>query len=114
MLDLDVLGVADAVALLAKALRNARLDDSRAADESALTALAEMCGRLPLALQIAAVLLKASPRRSVASLTGRLADERARLETLQFPDSALRPGVRAALQLSYERLSEPEQRILRP
>ena len=113
MLDLDVLGAADAVALLAKALRDAHPDDSRTADQSALAALAEMCGRLPLALQIAAALLKASPKRPVASLTRRLADERARLETLQFPDSALRPGVRAALHLSYERLSEPVQWILR-
>jgi tetratricopeptide (TPR) repeat protein len=113
MLDLDVLSVDDAVALLATALRDAHPHDLRAEDEVALTGLATVCGRLPLALQIAAALLKASPKRPVASLTERLTDEKQRLERLRFPDSALRPGVRAALHLSYERLPESQQRILR-
>jgi tetratricopeptide (TPR) repeat protein len=113
MLDLDVLSTEDSVALLATALRDAHPQDLRADDEAALTGLDAVCGGLPLALQIAAALLKASPKRSVASLTGQLTDEKQRLERLKFPDSALRPGVRAALQLSYERLPESQQRILR-
>jgi tetratricopeptide (TPR) repeat protein len=113
MLDLDVLCAEDAVALLATALRDAHPQDPRAEDEAALTGLAAVCGRLPLALQIAAALLKASPKRPVTALTGQLTDEKQRLARLKFPDSALRPGVRAALHLSYERLPESQQRILR-
>jgi tetratricopeptide (TPR) repeat protein len=113
LLDLDVLDVEEAVALLAGALTEARSGDPRAADERVLAELAEVCGRLPLGLQIAAALLKASPRRSVSSLATQLADERERLETLVFPDSTLRPGVRAALRVSCERLSDPQLRMLR-
>lgn len=113
LLDLDVLSGTEAVQLLTQALRNARPDDPRAAEDSALAALAAACGGLPLALQIAAALLKASPRRAVSDLAKDLADERARLKLLAFPDNALRPGVRAALKLSCDRLTEPQARMLR-
>ena len=113
MVDLDVLDAAEAVALLATALRDARPNDPRANDGQALGEVAAACGRLPLALQIAAALLKASPNRPVDSLARQLADERARLETLRFPDSTLRPGIRAALHLSYNRLTGREARMLR-
>jgi len=113
LVDLDVPDAREAIALMARALRNARPNDPRAADEQALAEIAAACGRLPLALQVAAALLQASPNRSVASLAGQLSDERARLEALRFPDSALRPGVRAALQLSYDRLPAPLARLVR-
>jgi tetratricopeptide (TPR) repeat protein len=113
LLDLDVLGPEESVALLARALRDARPQDERAGQQAELAQLAGVCGRLALALQIAAALLIVFPHRTIASLTAQLADERARLEYLVFPDSALKPGVRAAFEVSTQQLTEPQARMFR-
>ena len=65
-LDLDVLPLADAVALL-RSLIGLRAD----ADPEAAAALAGLCARLPLALRIAAELAAARPRGAAGRSGGR-------------------------------------------
>ena len=113
LLDLDVLSVDEAVLLLATALREARPDDPRALDEAGLAVLAGLCGGLPLALKIVVADLRASPKLSLGLVAQQVAQERTRLAALEFPDSALRVGMRAALSLSYERLTADQARMLR-
>lgn len=76
-LDLDVLPLEDAVALL-RTLIGARAD----ADPGAAAGLARQCGRLPLALRVAAELAARRPAAPLAELTGELADLRTRLDLL--------------------------------
>jgi tetratricopeptide (TPR) repeat protein len=58
-------------------------------------------------------LLTSSPRRPVEAQAGQLAVEQARLALLKFPDSELSTRMRAALQISCERLTPAQARILR-
>jgi tetratricopeptide (TPR) repeat protein len=113
LIDLDALDTEQAAALVAAALRTARPDDARASSGPDMVRLAELCAGLPLALQIAAALLKASPRRSVASLVAELEDERTRLELLSAQDAGMSVGVRAAFELSYRQLSTEQARLFR-
>jgi hypothetical protein len=104
------------VELLERALRTARQDDDRiTSDPQAAVALAQLCGGLPLALQIAAALLKADPGRSVGELAGELTDERARLEGLRYDDGsdAASSSVETAFALSYRRLDETAAWVFR-
>lgn len=101
LLDLDVLDVGDAVALLHRALNVARPQDSRVAghpDDAA--AVVRLCGGLPLALRIVAALLVEDPARSLAQMAVELRDEQTRLEELSHADVA----VRTAFDLSYRRV----------
>ncbi|MFD0569746.1 hypothetical protein ACFQ0T_11430 [Kitasatospora gansuensis] len=69
------------------------------------SALADLCGHLPLALRIAAALLT---ERSPAELIADLTDAQERLTELDYgPDLA----IRAAFDLSYRHLSAPEARL---
>jgi tetratricopeptide (TPR) repeat protein len=96
--------------LLDLALRIASPDDSRIADDpEGAGRLAEFCGHLPLALQIAAALLAGDPGMPVAELVDELAESRDRLDHL---DDGAR-SVRAAFDLSYRRLPEARARLLR-
>jgi tetratricopeptide (TPR) repeat protein len=116
LLDVTVLDEVAGVALLNAALRTARPDDERvSADREAAGRLARICGGLPLALQIAAALLKADPERSVSDLARELAVERGRLETLRYDDGsgAVAPSVAAAFELSCRRLDETAARVFR-
>jgi tetratricopeptide (TPR) repeat protein len=116
LLDVAVLSQDDGVALLEAALRAARPDDDRASSESeAAMRLAQVCGGLPLALQIVAALLKADPTRSVVDLAEELAAERGRLEALRYDDGsgAAAPSVAAAFGLSCRRLDETAARLFR-
>ncbi|MEO3856665.1 ATP-binding protein [Acrocarpospora sp. B8E8] len=74
--------------------------------------LADLCGRLPLALQIVAASVRVDPRRPLPDLVAELADEHRRLDALEYHDSQER-GVRAALTMSYTKLTSPHQRLLR-
>lgn len=72
-------------------------------------AIAERCGRLPLAMGLAAARLRSRPLWSVADLLERLADEERLLDEL---DAGHR-GVAAALHASYRELDPDHQRLLR-
>lgn len=110
MLDLDVLPSADAVAMLDRALRVARPDDSRITDHADDAAtIAQLCGGLPLALEIIAALLAEDPGRPLSALADDLRDKRTRLDELKYGNVE----VRAAFDLSYQRLDLSHARLFR-
>ncbi|AEB43267.1 SARP family transcriptional regulator [Micromonospora maris AB-18-032] len=91
------LTVADAIALLSHWVGAQRV----AAEPEAATAIAEWCECLPLALRIVGARLVARPGWPLAELRDRLADERRRLDNLEFDGV----GLRASMAGSYDRLS---------
>ncbi|WP_411134980.1 BTAD domain-containing putative transcriptional regulator [Streptomyces sp. C10] len=97
----------DALELLGNVLGRSRL----AADPAAARELVERCDRLPLALRIAAARLMAHPDWSLGCWTGKLADERRRLQELSAHDADL--AVEASLYLSYRALSSGAARLFR-
>ena len=90
-LTLDVLPPADAVTLLRVVAGAERV----AADDPAAREIAELCGRLPLALRIAAALLRQRPSWSLEYFADRLRE------------------VQAAFDLSYQGLDALHQRLFR-
>lgn len=68
--------------------------------------VAKACDHLPLALTIAAARLRSRPDWTAANLAKRLADQRHRLDELNFDDL----GVRSSFQLSFEGLDESSTR----
>ncbi|MFF7988384.1 tetratricopeptide repeat protein [Kitasatospora xanthocidica] len=62
----------------------------------------DLCGRLPLAMRIAAAILKEDPSLGVCDLVEELAEARTRLDVLRYGDTA----VRAALEVSFRHLDE--------
>jgi hypothetical protein len=115
LVDVTVLDDDAAVALLDAALRAGRPDDDRiAGDREAAGRLAQVCGRLPLALQITAALLNADPALGAAELADDLA-ESVRLQRLAYDDgsTASSSSVAAAFELSYRRLDETAARVFR-
>ncbi|MFE1314066.1 tetratricopeptide repeat protein [Streptomyces sp. NPDC058755] len=96
--------------LLDRALRAADPDDVRITDDPASAArLSDLCGHLPLALQIASALLSEDPARPVHELVGELNVCHSRVDHLNDGER----NVRAAFELSYRRLPEAEARLLR-
>ncbi len=91
-LPLDVLDVDDAVALLAH-----RSGDDRISRDAAVQ-LAQACGRLPLALRIAAGLLTDDPDLTAAELTAELAESP--VDAFTYGESE----VAAVFALSWDRL----------
>ncbi len=106
-LDLDLLPLADAIALL-RALIGARAD----AEPEAAAALATSCCRLPLALRIAAELAVGRPSASLAELAAELSDQRQRLSTLDA-DGDRRTAVRSVFSWSYGQLDAESARAFR-
>ncbi|EXG79797.1 AfsR/SARP family transcriptional regulator [Cryptosporangium arvum] len=104
---LDLLEPAEAIALL-RSLVGRRVDD----DPDAAGELGEQCGRLPLALRIAAELANARPQSPLADLVTELADHRARLELLDVGGDP-RADVRAVFSWSYRRLPDRVARMFR-
>ncbi|MFF9352381.1 ATP-binding protein [Streptomyces sp. NPDC014734] len=102
---LGVLRREEAVALLARVIGPERV----AAEAQAARDLADLCGRLPLAVRIAAQRLAAQPQERLAKLAALLADESRRLDGLRAGDLQ----VRAAFALSYARLDPSARRMLR-
>lgn len=96
-LSLDTLALPDAVTLF---VRSADVEGS----PELLVELAELCGRLPLAIRIAAARLHSHPTWTLAHLVERLRNRQHRLAELK----AGHRSVAAALDVSYQRLS-PEQ-----
>ena len=96
--------------LLDHALRITDPDDSRVVDDPEMTErLVDFCGRLPLALQIAAALLAKDPDMPVTELVAELAESRDRLNHLDDGERS----VRATFELSYRRLPPEQARLLR-
>ncbi|WP_228564370.1 AfsR/SARP family transcriptional regulator [Catenulispora rubra] len=71
------------------------------AEPEAARLLVDACGRLPLAVRIVAARLAARPAWTVASLAGRLADERSRLRELRIGELAVAP----AFEVGYQQLT---------
>jgi DNA-binding SARP family transcriptional activator/tetratricopeptide (TPR) repeat protein len=103
--DLAVLDAAGSLALLADAAGAERV----AADPDQALAIADLCGRLPLALRIAGARLAARPHWTLTRLAGRLRDETRRLDELEHGEM----GIRASMTISYNGLSPVERRLLR-
>jgi tetratricopeptide (TPR) repeat protein/transcriptional regulator with XRE-family HTH domain len=105
---LDVLGPAEARELLARvAGQDGRYRVRR--EPEAGTEVARLCGRLPLAVRIAASELAARPHLSIAELARRLSDEQHRLRQLVTGDVS----IRASFTLSYQNLEHPAARMFR-
>ena len=105
LLALDLLPVDDALALVRAVAGPERI----AADDPALAEIADLCGRLPLALRIAAALLRHRPAWTLGHLAGLLRDQRQRLGVLSDGERDLD----AAFSLSYHGLSGAQQRLFR-
>jgi DNA-binding SARP family transcriptional activator/tetratricopeptide (TPR) repeat protein len=105
VLALDVLSKADAVELLRAVAGPGRV----AADDPVLAEVAGLCGRLPLALRIAAALLRHRPAWTLEYLAGLLRDQRQRLDMLSDGERDLG----AALDMSYYSLPGDRQRLFR-
>jgi DNA-binding SARP family transcriptional activator len=100
-LSLDVLPRSDALALLSTV--------SGRADDPALAEIAESCGRLPLALRIAAALLRHRPAWSLEHLADLLRDQDRRVSKLSDGERDLG----AVFALSYASLTGTHQRLFR-
>jgi DNA-binding SARP family transcriptional activator len=106
-LDLDVLPLQDAVALL-RTLIGTPAD----AEPAAAAELAEQCCRLPLALRVAAELAASRPAVPLAELAAELTDLRTRLDRLAAGGDPS-TGVRAVFSWSYRRLGAEDARAFR-
>ena len=106
-LDLDLLPLEDAVALLG-ALIGARV----AAEPDAAATLAGQCARLPLALRLAAELAAARPGTPLAALVTELTDEQRRLELLDAGGDP-HTAIRAVFSWSYQHLPAEAARAFR-
>ncbi|WP_405911047.1 tetratricopeptide repeat protein [Streptomyces sp. NBC_00828] len=119
LIDLETLPPDDSAALITRALHDAdERDDRPAGEPDALRELTALCGHLPLALQIAAAMLRRRRHRGIASLVDEIrqaGDAMAALDngtrgTDQYGRSlTLRP----VLETSYRRLPPCQARLLR-
>ncbi|WP_459648861.1 tetratricopeptide repeat protein [Kitasatospora sp. Ki12] len=99
---LGVLAPGAATELLDSAVRAARSDDDRiASDPETARRMAELCGRLPLALRLAAAQLVLDPHLRPEELADDLADGADRLDLLHVDEI----GIRLTLERSYRRLT---------
>ncbi len=105
-LSLDTLPLADAVALLRRSVSESWLAGQ---PPDLVAELVELCGRLPLAIRIAAARLRSHPTWDLAHLVQRLRDQQHRLVEL----AAGQRSVTAALDLSYQDLSTDLRRAYR-
>ncbi|MFJ3658271.1 SAV_2336 N-terminal domain-related protein, partial [Streptomyces nigra] len=110
LVSLDRLSPQQAYELLDRALRIVDPNDSRVSDDpNTAERLADLCGHLPLALQIAAARLSANPGKPVTELVGELTESRDHLEHNDERELSLR----AALELAYRQLPPGQARLLR-
>jgi len=99
LFNLDTLTEEEARAVLVRVMGEGR------ASEEELTALAELCGQLPLALRVAGGFLAVHPDWTAAKYVQALADERVRLARLELGDL----DVGAVLELSVRQLARENQ-----
>jgi tetratricopeptide (TPR) repeat protein len=104
-LSLDTLPTADAVALLGSVAGTARLHGARADAER----IAELCGRLPLAIRIVAARLRGHAVWEPTRLAERLSDVRLQLSELDDGERS----TTAAFTLSYRDLGQEQRRAFR-
>ena len=110
VLSLGVLSPEESIALIDGALRNRSGDDTRFQDQpTAATEVVRLCGYLPLALRIATALLASATAKPLAELADELAAHGARVDRLDDEENA----VRAAFDLSYQRLAADEATLFR-
>ena len=102
---LDVLPPPESLELLSKLLGADRLT----IEPEAAQRLTELCGRLPLALRIAAANLATNPTGGIAEYAAHL-QNRDRLELLSIPDDP-DAAVSATLDLSYDDLDHAAQQL---
>ncbi|MGH3730116.1 MAG: tetratricopeptide repeat protein, partial [Micromonosporaceae bacterium] len=105
-ISLDLLPLPDAVALFTRIVGANRLVKE---DPSSVAQVVELCGQLPLAIRIAAARLRTRPSWSLGDLVERLGDRRHRLAELQAGNRS----VTAAVDLSYEHLTDDRRRLFR-
>ncbi|MBE1488906.1 AfsR/SARP family transcriptional regulator [Plantactinospora soyae] len=96
-LRLDIFDPAEAMAMLGATVGTERA----AADPTGVARLADRCGRLPLALSIAAAKLVSRPSWTPSDLADQLDAERHRLDLLTLDDLALR----SSFAISYDGLA---------
>ena len=107
LLRLDVLPEKEANELL-----TVRLGTDRAeAEPEAITELATLCARLPLALSVIVARAAAAPNLPLASLAAELTELRGRLDALDVGDPA--GSVRTVFSLSYRHLPAAAARMFR-
>jgi tetratricopeptide (TPR) repeat protein len=104
-INLDVLPKTEAAAMLSRLIGTARAT----AQPEMVTRLAELCGRLPLALRVAGQLLAVHPVWPVSRLAEMLASEQDRLAQLGAGDLQ----VQAAFKISYMQLAQQDGRLFR-
>jgi DNA-binding SARP family transcriptional activator/tetratricopeptide (TPR) repeat protein len=104
----DTLPLGDAVDLLTDGLDRQRVGY----DEESLTELAELAGRMPLALAVAVERASLFLDSNVAELVGELRDEQKRLDALDPGDDPL-TSVRAVFSWSYQALDEEAAQTFR-
>jgi tetratricopeptide (TPR) repeat protein len=105
ILALDVLPPTDAIALLRAVAGPERI----AADDPVLAEIAGLCGHLPLALRIAAALLRHRPTWTPEHLARLLRDQRQRIGALSDGERDLG----AVFDTSYSSLTTPMQKLFR-
>lgn len=103
-LSLDVPPTEDAVALL-----RAVVDDGRAGAATAIEEIAQLCGRLPLAIRVAGARLRHRGAWSPDYLATRLRERQRRLAELTVDDRS----VAAAFAVSYDHLPGMQRRLFR-
>jgi DNA-binding SARP family transcriptional activator len=107
LVNVDVLARDEALRLL-----EVRLGPERVATERrAAQEIVELCGRLPLALTVAAARAVAHPAFPLAALAGELRDAQGRLNTLSGADALT--DLRAAFAISYRTLTPDAARLFR-
>jgi tetratricopeptide (TPR) repeat protein len=105
---LDLLPRADAAALFERVAGRA---GPNAGSPELVAEAVELCGRLPLAIRVAAARLRSHPTWAVAELTARLRAHDRRLSELA--DDAGSHRVAAALAVSYQQLSTEQRHLYR-
>jgi DNA-binding SARP family transcriptional activator/tetratricopeptide (TPR) repeat protein len=106
-LDLDMLPLAEAVALLIELI-----GEPARADPHAAAQLARQCARLPLALRVAAELAAAHPQVPLAELVDDLAGQQKRLDLLDAAGDP-RTAVRVVFSWSTRQLTPDAARMFR-
>jgi DNA-binding SARP family transcriptional activator/Tfp pilus assembly protein PilF len=105
-ISLDVLSEPDAITLFTRVVGADRLADEQT---GLIAEIVELCGRLPLAIRIAAARLRSREAWNLTHLADRLRDQQHRLAELEVGQRS----VEAAIELSYAALDDEQQRMFR-